>query len=235
MSISLGLAENYAMLGSKYLYMYNAGDVKGFMGSNFLSYPPVPNADSNGIVVGNGSIPNAPIVNGAAALQAIADVTTAVDIMDDFKDGGSYNGIPINVPIIAAGDQVLNNILTAPKNDYINVYKITGNLTMSAPVDFTVNASTVCIFIVGGDIEIDLNISRTGGILPQNIIFIANGHINIGTSVNSVTVSGIYISTGSSANIEGNRFTESKLTGRLISTSINNGFVNIDKSSITAP
>ena len=78
MSISLGLAENYAMLGSRYLYLEDVVDVNGFIGSNFLSYPPNSGINSNGIELIAGSIPNAPIVNGAAAKQAIADVKAAV-------------------------------------------------------------------------------------------------------------------------------------------------------------
>ena len=97
---------------------------------------------------------------------------------------------------------------------------------MSAHVDFTVNASTVCIFIATGYIYIvDYDITRTGGILPQNIIFIAGLVLEIFNN----NVSGIYISTGSNASIQ-----NATLTGRLIST-YTNGSVANQTSTVTAP
>ena len=207
--ISLGLAENYAMLGSQFLYMDNAIDVKGFMGSDFLSYPERPILDSNGIQL-FGSIPNAPIVNGAAAKQAIADVNTAISLYPVVTE--VYNG--------AGGD--LDIIITGPGR-----YTINGSLTTNA--DVTLTGPGIYVFNVTGNITITNNIDP-GNILPQNVIFIANGSMDIGTNT-PVTVSGIYISTGDFVYIN-----NATLTGRLISTDkTNNRYASVINSTVTAP
>ena len=210
--ISLGLAENYAMLGSRYLYMYDAGTVQGFMGSNFLSYPPNSGINSNGIELDSGSIPNAPIVNGAAAKQAIADVNTAIS---------QYQAVTPAYPPIT-GPINLNATYISPGR-----YTISGGLTTNGPVTLTGLATDIYVFNVTGYITITNDITLTGGLLPQNVIFIASNYIEIYNS----TVSGIYISTGNYAYIY-----NSTLTGRLISTSTTNGrFSGNANSTITAP
>ena len=210
MSISLGLAENYAMLGNTYLFMQNAGTVKGFMGSNFLSYPPDPSVDSNGIKLIAGSIPNAPIVNGAAAKQAIADVISAVDKYKLITE--VYNGAPV-------GD--LNTIITGP-----GLYTINNNLTLSTAIALNGSATDIYVFDVTGFIDIPnfTNTSLSGGLLPQNVIFIASGYIIVSCDY---TTNGIYISTGDYAL---NGFTP--LIGRLISI---NSYAQIINAPITAP
>ena len=213
MSITLGLAENYAMLGNTYLGMKNAGTVKGFMGSNFLSYPPNSGINSNGIELDSGSIPNAPIVNGAAAKQAIADVNTAIS---------QYQAVTPAYPPIT-GPINLNTIITAGPGRYT----ISGGLTTNGPVTLTGLATDIYVFNVTGYITITNDITLTGGLLPQNVIFIASNYIEIYNS----TVSGIYISTGNSAYIE-----DVTLTGRLISTdTINDGSSANSNSTVTAP
>jgi len=192
--ISLGLAENYAVLGNTYLDIQTAGTVKGFMGSNFLSYPPNPNLDSNGIRL-IGSIPNAPIVNGATAKQAIADVNTAIS---------QYLQRPEVYNDLAPFD--LNSIITGPGR-----YTINGNLITNVDVTLRGSATDMYVFISTGSIEIMNNITLSGDLLPQNVIFIASKNMFLGGSDLS-TKYGIYISTSSSfANIE-----YTNLIGRLI-------------------
>jgi len=223
--ISLGLAENYAMLGSKFLYIdlnNTNSTITGFMGSNFISYTPAQQSypiDSNGINTNRGTIPNAPIVNGAAAKQAIEDVNTA--ITQYLNVGEVYNG--------AGGD--LSAIITAVPGRYT----INGNLTTSADVTLTGSATDIYVFNVTGNINITKNITLSGDLLPQNVIFIASGTIDIQTINTAVTVSGIYISTGNYADIY-----DSTLTGRLISTCTNtnntiDGDAGCGNSTITAP
>ena len=208
--ITLGLAENYAILGNTYLNFTSAGTVKGFMGSDFLSYAPVPGVDSNGIVLASGSIPNAPIVNGAAAKQAIDDVNTAIPL---------YQAVtPVNNII---GPVSLNSIITGP-----GCYNISGNLTTNADVTLTGTGIYVFVFNVTGFIDIPnfKNTSLSGGLLPQNVIFIASGYIIVSCDY---TTNGIYISTGDYAL---NGFTP--LIGRLISI---NSYAQIINAPITAP
>ena len=211
LQITLGLAENYAMLGSQFLYMDNAIDVKGFMGSDFLSYPERPILDSNGIQL-FGSIPNAPIVNGAAAKQAIADVNTAIAQYLQLPE--VYNGP-------AVGD--LNPIITGP-----GLYTINGNLTLTTPITLNGSATDIYVFNVTGFINIPnyTNTNLSGGLLPQNVIFIASGYIIV--SCYYIT-NGIYISTGDYAI---NNYTP--LIGRLISIDSHAEIV-APNSSITAP
>ena len=216
MSISLGLAENYAMLGNKYLFMSYAGTITGFMGSNFLSYPPVPNVDSNGIQLIYGNIPNAPIVNGAAAKQAIDDVKTAIP---------QYQAVTPQY----TGTNILNTSYNNP-----GCYNIIGNLTSNGVITLNGSATDIYVFnVVGvgvgyvGVIDIHDNIILTGELLPQNIIFIASNFISIYNS----TVYGIYISTGNYVVID-----TSTLIGRIISTDeTTDGSVANQTSTITAP
>ena len=216
MSITLGLAENYAMLGNKFLYLEDVIDVKGFMGSDFLSYSPLPGINSNGIDL-TGSIPNAPIVNGAAAKQAIADVNTAIPL---------YQAVTPAYPPIT-GPINLNATYISPGR-----YDIIGDLTTNVDVTLYGTATSIYVFNVTGKIYITNNISLSG-LLPQNVIFIASDTVYI---YNNVTVYGIYISTGNYAFIEGSALTGSELTGRLICTGTAiNAYTANQKSTIIAP
>ena len=112
--------------------------------------------------------------------------------------------------------KLVSSIKSTDKSFNSKIYKV------KHLVDGKIN--TIYVFNVTGDIEITDDISLLG-LLAKNVIFIANGYIEIS---NSVTVSGIYISTGNYVRM----FSTSELTGRIIST---DGFVGITNATINAP
>lgn len=204
--ISLGEAELYALLGNTFLqFDSGSGTVSGFIGSNVTNYPP------DGITTNNGFIPAAPLINGAAALQAQTDVTTAVQSAQAYAPSSSPSGTVLNT-IISGG---------LPQR-----FNITGNLTMSNSLTISGLVTDLCIFNVTGNITINYDITLNG-ILAQNVIFIASGTITIEPTPPTIQLEGIFIADNIVA------ISKSTLNGRLISRTKNILYKN--NNIITAP
>ena len=200
----LGEADYYSVLAKDSMYFYNTTyNVKQFMGT------------TNNLIQGgaNYKIPFAPIINGAAASQAQKDVADTITLINGLVNTSTYKGKLVNV--IVSGQSTLNNILSnnAPVSGKINRYDIViGNITTTSNVTISGNESTVCVFIVNGNLTISYNIILSGGILPKNVIFIASDRITMSSATLQLNISfGIYIAYNKI------QVSEQILTGRIIS------------------